>query len=567
MSDVTYSLKGFVGYGALADNNPDVTAVLGELSTFARTFSKDRALYSTESATAPNSTVDLTVFSSKNAAAADLAVPAPYATLLLQIAAWSYRQAGLGTFTMSADSYRQALLIEFSGKVRDVVVGAMVDNGALKLPGAVTFFINPDSLGATWDPAVRANLDESRIKLWFSDDRFRREYDEYTYEFLAPLDRLDDFFLPPATVRERVLARSFQQLTQQIRDRSAQKPFTYLRSDSFDYHDPNDATFTVATDWTYLIYGAAGDNIDAIKEELIRWILANSEHTREEWAVIFPDIFTATEFIVMAMANQFAIENSPINRGVYSPLVNWNQALAMGLEVFTGTGYNEAHIKSNLTISTMPYKSLAIVLCGGPENRLGQTRFEQHYPDYLNVSTSHPDFGRMSLETQGLVKMWEQMVAVAETMTEFSDIPSTMTRLKRTNAQGHEFLYLVKSYRDVQYLFPSFGSIQAQFPPTGYERLDVTSEGAEGMTAMPHATGGAAYSTEFVAAGGTGVYTYSLVDAAYGPILSHSIDPVTGEYTATTVATGGDANVVVRVIDSSNAVITKTFTLHVIQAT
>ena len=38
MSDVSYSIKGFYGYGALADNNPNAVALLGELSAFARTF-------------------------------------------------------------------------------------------------------------------------------------------------------------------------------------------------------------------------------------------------------------------------------------------------------------------------------------------------------------------------------------------------------------------------------------------------------------------------------------------------------------------------------------------------
>lgn len=568
MSDVSYSIKGFYGYGALADNNPNAVALLGELSAFARTFSQDRLLFSTASGSTPASTVDVTVFSSVKEDGSKISVPRPVSNLLLDIAAWSYRQALLGTFTMNTESYRIAVLAEFNGKIRDVTVGAMIDNGTIKLPGSVTFFMVPENLTGPWQPGEQTAMGaDPRAKVWISDDRFRREYDESTHVFVAPLWPLDDFFLPPATVREKVQARTLSQTMQLVRDAEDKRPTTFVRADEFNYVDPGDPTFTFPTSWSYLIWGAAGDNIDLIKERLIDWILSNSTHTREEWAAILPDLFTATEIIVLPMWNQFSVENSPIKAGVYSPIVNMNTAKVMGHAGFTGTGYNAQHIDDNMAATGIPFKSVALLVCGGPENRGGKKRFEQMWPDYMNVpSNNNTDFGRMSLATQGLCLMLEEMLKIAETMTEFSDIPTTMTRLKRTNADVGEFLYLVKSYEKVQYLVASAQSIQKYFSATGWKDIDLSNEGAEGMTAMPNGTGGQPYSTYFTAEGGTGVYTFELVDAAYGPILSHSIDPVTGDYEATLDPAGGDANVVVRVKDTSNAYKQKTFTLHVIAA-
>lgn len=565
MSDVTYSVKGFVGYGALIDNTRDTIAPLGELSAYARTFNTDRYLYSTEAETNPNSTVDLTIFSSVQADGSIRELPPPISNILLEISAWSYRQALLGTFTNDVNTYRLALLGEFADKLIDVTVGAMVTNGTIYLPGAVTFTLVPDELSGVWGSGVKEAIgDTPRMKLWFSDDRFRREYDEYSYVFIAPLDNLDDFFLPPATVRDKVNERSFPALTQIIRDKTDKKPTTVLRADEFAYVDPTDPTFTFPTTWTYLIYGAAGDNIDAIKEELIEWILDNSEHTREEWAEILPDLFTATEFIVVPTWNQFSVENTPIKAGVYSPIVNMNQARVVGHAAFTGTGYNENHIDDNMSVTGIPFKSIALLICGGPENREGKSRFEQHWPDYMNVSTTHSDFGRMSLETQGLVLLLEEMLYTAETMTEFSDIPSTMTRLKRTNSEGQEFLYLVKSYENVQYLVAAASTLTQHFPPVTYQDLDVSNEDAEGMIAMPNGTGAVPYETFFTATGGTGLYTFELVDPQNSVILAQSIDELTGIYTATFDWAGGDTTVTVRVRDSSNAYVQKTFTLHVI---
>lgn len=567
MSEVSYSIKGFNGYGALADNNPNVVAPLGELSAFSRTFSTDRYLFSTGSGSTPASTVDVTVFSSIKADGTKQPVARPVSGLLTDIAAWSYRQALLGTFTMNPESYRIAVLAEFAAKIKDVTVGAMIDNGNLKLPGAVAFYIVPDGLTGVWGVGEKAALgDDPRGKVWFSDDRFRREYDESTHLFVAPLENLDDFFLPPATVREKVQARTLSQTMQIIRDVEDKRPTTYVRADEFNYVDPGDPTFTFPTSWSYLIWGAAGDNIDLIKERLIEWILENSTHTREEWAEILPDLFTATELIVLPLWNQYSVENSPIKAGVFSPIVNFNSAKVIASSGFTGTGYNQQHIDDNTSATGIPFKSVAMLTCGGPENRNGKKRFEQLWPDYMNVpsNNNNSDFGRMSLLTQGLCLMLEEMLKVAETMTEYSDIPSTMTRLKRTNSAGQTYLYLVKSYEKVQYLVASAASIQQFFPPSGWKDLDLTNEGAEGMVAMPHGTGGQPYETYFEATGGTGIYTYELVDAAYGPITNHSIDPVTGIYTATLDTVGGDANVVVRVKDTSNAYKQKTFTLHVI---
>ena len=564
MPDITYSLKGFFGYGILADNNPNTVAPLGELSAYARTFSRDRELYGTGSGTTPETSVDLTVFSSrKSSDNSSVKPPGPISDLLMQVGIWAYTQSIAGAFTNNPETFRQALLAQYDGKITDVTVGAMSFNGNIYLPTSVTFFINADGLGVTWG-SEREFLDGPRIKLWFSDDRFRREYDEYHIEFVAPIDNLDQFFLPSGTVRELVAARTLPELAAKVDTITDKRPYTIWRAEIFNYHDPLDDTNQIPTNWNFVIYSTAGNNIDAIKAGLQEWILAHSTHTREEWAEIFPDIFTATEFIVTPFWSQFAVENMTIQAGVYSPVCDVQQALAIARETNTGTGYTIPHVENNLALTGIPFKSIALGICGGPENRQGKARFKDYYWDYMNVSTTHPDFGRMSADTQGLVLMFERMLQVAETMTEFSDIPNDMTRLARTNSNAKRFLYLVKSYRDIQYLMVAGPSLQGHFPPSTYSPLDLTNEGAVGLTTMPHGYTGSPYSTRFEALGGTGIYTYTLLEAAHAVIVSHSIDPITGEYTATFDPAGGDATVSVRVSDSSNDHKTVEFSLHVI---
>lgn len=569
----TFSLKGFVSVGAFADNDRYETAPLGELSLQSATYSKDRALYATTSEGTNSTSLELAVFSCRTTDNPTYAVPVPYQELLLDMIKWAHAQGIGGVFSNNAEACRQAFMAEFDGKITDAVVGAMIQQDTVWLPSSVTFYINHDGLGATWTPEEDEDLERSRVKLWFADSAFSTEYDEHAIEFVAPIanDRLDDFFLLADQVDVKVKARKLEELMILIHAAKAGKPETKIRTIEFLYHDPQDPDWTLATNWTFVIYGIAGDNIDTIKEELSNWILDNSTHTREEWAVIFPDIFTSTEFIITPMWSQFAIPNETLQDGVYSPIVNVQNGLNVARKSCTGTAYTQNHIDDVLAIVGCPFKSLALLIAGGPENRDGQDRFEEVWPDYISVMTSSLDFNRMQPETQAWVQMLQAMLLTAETMTDFSDLPQApypMTRLRRTNPDGQQFMYVVANFDNIQYLVVSRQSIQQHFPPRGVDELRLTTEGAEGVVAMPNAdTNAVSYSTLFQAIGGTQPYQYELVSVSDTNLLAGAaIDPDTGEFTADPIA-GGDIQVTIKVTDDNGTVAQKTFTLHIYTGT
>ncbi|QVD49388.1 hypothetical protein LUCX_318 [Xanthomonas phage vB_XciM_LucasX] len=562
----TYSLKGFVSIGAFADNDRYETAPLGELSLYSATYAKDRALYYTTSAGNNPTSLELSVFSSRTTAQPAYTVPVPFQSLMLSMIQWMHSQAVGGTFNTNAETCRQLLQAEFDGKIVDALVGQMTVQDGVYLPASITFYVNIDGLGATWSDAEKADLARSRIKLWFADAAFGGEYDEFNLEFVPPIaaDRLDDFFLLSDQVKTKIDARTMEETMILIHQVKNGMPETKIRTLSFLYHDPNDRTWTLPTNWTFVIYGAAGDNVDSIKEGLANWILANSTHTREEWAVIFPDIFTSTEFIITPLWSNLAIPNSTIEEGVYSPSVNALAALATARRSATGTGYTQEHIDTVLSVVGCTYKSLSLLVVGGPENRDAIDRFEEQWPDYIAVFTSSLDFDRMKPETQAWVTLLNAMLKVAEEMTEFSDMPQNMTRLKRTNAQGETFMYVVSNYGNVQYLVASRQSVQQYFPPASVDALQITTEGAVGLVAMPNADIAAGeYSTQFVAVGGEAPYVIELVEMSDTyRMVDAEIDPDTGVFTGSPEI-AGDVQVTVKVTDANSTVASKVFTLHV----
>ena len=555
-----YQLKGFMAYGALAANEESVVATLGELSVRSETFAKDRALY-TETATGLlDSTLELSVFSSKRLdTGVNVPVPDAYAELLMQLGQWIWQQAQAAEFSEDEEVFRQQTLSEFNGKIINLTVGEMVQQDTIWLPQFITFYINPDSLGVTY-PADVTYLEDSRVRIWFSDSAFAAQYDEYVIECIAPVANLDDLFLAADTVKTNVQSRTVPQLMELIHDVAGNNPYTLVRSFDFNYVSSVDPTNTFPTTWTFVIYGVAGDTIDAIKFRLIDWILENSSHTREEWAELFPDIFASTEFIIVPLWNHYAIPNMTLEEGVYSPVINHASARTIAQAACTGVSYTPNHIDNMLAIVGSTYKSIALMACGGPENRNGISRFEEQWPDYMAVSTSHIDFNRMHPDTQEWIMLLFKLLQAAEEMTEFSDVPVDLTRMKRVNADGDEVLYTVASYKSVQYLVVTKSWLLGKFPPINPDPTElsiapavetfVTPLNSQQLTLTFHATGGEA------------PYTF----AATSPQLaSGGIDADTGEFDGTFNA-WGIMSLQVQVTDTNGVVATRDYVIEAYQS-
>lgn len=523
----TYVVKGFVSYGSLPDNDLYEVAPLGELSVRSRTYAKDRMLFAGIT-DAPNpTTIELSLFTSREADGTRVTPPTQYVETLTEIAKWMYNRAIDGIFTADTEIVRQQILAEFNGTIFDVRVGPMVQQGTAYLPQYLTFFIEPDSYGVTW-PAPVDYLDRSRIKLWFADAAFQTQYDEFQIENIAPLTDLDDFFRLANLVEQDVNARTVPQLMEQIETAAEDNPYTVVRSINFDYHDPLNPTNRFPTTWTFVIYGLAGDNVDAIKEQLIRWVLDNSTRTREEWAEIFPDIFTSTEFVITPLWNQYAVPNRLLEEGVYSPIVNVAEAGEIVQYTSVGAGYTIPHVRNSLSAVGCPYKSIALLTVGGPENRQNKNRFQEMWPDYMAVSTSSLDFARMSQQTQEFIMLLYALLQTAEVMTESSDMPQGITRVRRENSRGSFVLYAAASYRNVQYLVVAKEWFIREFPALDSEPQNLTI--MPNIPSLSTPNGNQTLVATFSATGGRTPYTF----VATSPnLVAGGIDPQTGEFNGT----------------------------------
>lgn len=551
----SYSIKAFVDYGALALNTPSQVATLGELSVHSATFARDRQLFGGSSGGSNPSSVNLTVFSAKNADGSQSIVPVDYANLIIQIGGWMYVQGLNGAFTADPAVFLQAITAQFGAQITQIQLGTMTSQQGLWWPDTLTFYF------ANASAVSPGNTAKTRTRLWFADRTFQNQYDEYHIEFVPPIDVLDDFFKSADVIKAEVAAVTLKQTLAKAEALAASDPYTTIAADVYNWIDPLDKTYFIPTNWTYVIWGAAGNNVDAIKAALQDYILSNSTHSRDEWAVIFPDIFQSTEVILTPLWNQYAIPNKTLDpSGMYRSVVNVTQGRNYAKETATGVGYTDQHVDNVLNVVPVAWKTLTMLAVGGPQNRGGLNQFALIWPDYLNVPTSSTDFGRMQQSTQAFVRQLFEMLKVAETMTENSDVPPQFTRLHRTNAAGDTVLYLAASFNSVQYLIVAKTWMVAKYGATTDTKasLAIGYDGTYNNGAYQLLSQNEHMALQFLGVNGQAPYTFELIDST---VSSPSIDANSGLFQGNFPAEG-DYSVTLKMLDSQARGVTQTFAFH-----
>lgn len=426
-----FIVKSFCSSDVMTNNTPGVVSSFGEISTHSLTYAKEVNSYVIQ--TQPTYTLH-TFKTTDNGAPVSL--PDTVRDHMIAVGAYVYSLMSSSNGLTSAQ-FASAVLAQFSTSIRNVVCGEMVPNGTLFVPSWIS-----------WENTNIPDITNNFLKIWFSDNAFKSQYDEYEIVVVPPITPIDDFFKSATAVSLAVSAVSVSDFINKLQVARGTSPETVQFSLPFNYIDPVNPANKILTNWGGLIYGAAGNNPDAISDAIIKYILDNSSHTRAEWVVIFPDIFKRTEFIMTPLWDQYAIPNLQVQTGVYSPLASIGRVTTLYKTI--ASDYTPAHIDNYIQVFGHPYKSLQIVSCGGPDNRNNVFKIEDICSDYINVQTTSNDFSRMTQPTQNWVLAIMDLVLAAEAMTEYTAIPAGISRVVRNgkifaSRRINNIVYLVLS--------------------------------------------------------------------------------------------------------------------------
>jgi hypothetical protein len=432
-----YILKGFIAFTALADNAVGVIAPIGELSKDSLTYAKESGLYKSD--LYPG--VLLNSFQSYSSDLGLVPVPEIQSAMALQIGSFFLESALDHRFSSNRSSAFSSIRYAFTDLIDDLTLGEMLTDGEIWMPEWVSYKLKDT---------------QSYTRLWFCDTAFSNQYDSFEYEFIPPIENIDYFFRPRAEGLGLLQQTTLKRVLEQIDVTRGVSPYTLLRTQEYGWVNPeadvpeDDA---VNTNWTVLIYGRAGDDPDQIRLALIEWILIRSLHSRIEWLAQFPDIFTPTEFIVMPLWHQFAVPNQTIQSGLNSPMISVERALEVARTFCLGIGYEPSDLLRNTVVAATPYRTLGMLVTGSAVNKRSISDFRKLYPDYIGLPLASPDFVRLSTLTQGWMHMLVNLLVVAESMSAYSVVPASYTRIIRSGV-----VYAVKEYQGMQYLLVTRGS-------------------------------------------------------------------------------------------------------------
>lgn len=426
-----YEVKGFLKVKPWIDNSVGQIAPIGELSNYAMTYSRELGYYSDNA----YSNIELITFLvSQNDSSVTL--PSNYRDEMLPILHWIYSEADSGSFSNDASLFVDALIAQWPNEIDSIETGSMVegDTTGVYVPTFIQFQL--------------LNVAESNtIRVWLADNAFRQQYDEYEIVVVPPIPNVDDLINDPNIVETTLNDVTPIEWQQRIESAKNFQPPTITRVQTYTWTYPSGST-ELSTSWALIIYGRAGNTIDAIKQKIKDFVLGQSSHPRSTWEDYIPDLFRLTEVVIIPFWDQRSIPNETLEAGLYSPSVPITRVLPTAKQVIQN--YTDAHIEQNVHTSVTMYRNLAFMAIASPENRAGYETFKSIFSDYVSLPTTSSEFDRMSQYTRDWIDLFFELLQVAETMDELSSVPLDKTRLFRGSNDEH--MYIVATYDNIQYL-------------------------------------------------------------------------------------------------------------------
>lgn len=258
-----YVLNGFVPHPAMVNNVPGQHNPIGELSTYALTFTKEKGIYQSTK----NYPIRLISFFSQNDGL-DTEVSFEFSEHVLDICQFVYQKTLTNPgLAFDTTDFLNDLIDEFSGQAGSFTGGQIKTDSKYYVPEWIKW---------------KKDGSDNEIVIWFADESFRNQYTHYLITVIPPFDRVDDFFLDGEQVQEKLNSYTSSEKTERVQNAKNGHPETVIRLETYNYEDPALASRVLPVDFTVLIYGLAGNNIDAIKQAIIDYILSNSTHPEDE---------------------------------------------------------------------------------------------------------------------------------------------------------------------------------------------------------------------------------------------------------------------------------------------
>lgn len=247
--------------------------------------------------------------------------------------------------------------------------------------------------------------------IWLSDEVFKAFYPDYEIDIVLPFDNFvnkvtntTDFI----TALENFDIISFNK---QIEVSKNGYPTTYTKIINVPYRVPN-TTVTKNCYFAFNIYGIQGNYDYILKLTLYNYLVNELGLDAAHVENVFPTMLNINEFFITPRWDKVAIPAQIGQIGISSQITpTYSEAFDLDkyIRIFTDTNY----LKNNTYNVPFDYNNILLHVTNGFYTEVDVKDFKKYYGDLITVTSSHPDFARMSRRTQKFVTLLENILDVS----------------------------------------------------------------------------------------------------------------------------------------------------------
>jgi hypothetical protein len=205
-------IQGFIVVPHLINNSAGTIAPIGELSTYSRTFTKEKGEY--RHGDYPE--YQLVTFTSTDADTAQLVTlnTAEVEEIFRTVRAM-FAYANNTPRPFQLQDFQQEMEAQLGGDLLNLVLGPLVEGPTTYFPQFASFI-------------SRANT-SNEVKIWFSNAAFETQYTGYEIVVIPPIEPVADMFAPFAEVKTRIENLSMTVLGDRMQEAKLSHPETVSR--------------------------------------------------------------------------------------------------------------------------------------------------------------------------------------------------------------------------------------------------------------------------------------------------------------------------------------------------
>lgn len=386
-------IRGFVTCDSFIDNNNGVIAPIYELSDMGMTYSRQKQQY----VSTIDSTFSLFVFKEIENDGLTQSEINNIINIVKEFALYcttvqlTEAQDRIITFTANYNAANS------SQPVSDLKYTTLIQTENLTAPGYISFTVSGIN-----------------CSIWLNDAAFRGYYPDYEIQIVYPFSNFNAIVANVSAMVEAITNFSLVQFNTRIEQAKGTYPTTYVKMLNIPYRIPG-TQIQKDCYFAFNQYGAQGNYDYVLKLKLYEALLAlglTSEYVEN----IFPSILKINEFFITPRWDRFAIPTQIGQNGILTQITK-----AYG-DTFDLTTYVKVYpdvdyLRNNSYNVPYDYNNIMLTVSNGYYTEEAEKDFKTYYGDIITVTSTHPDFGRMSTKSQQFMTLLENMLEIADSET------------------------------------------------------------------------------------------------------------------------------------------------------